>query len=241
MKKLSLVIIVGVLILLYSCQEENIFEEQTTISESSDIDIQTKGPSGRFCKFTLQFNARSEINPATGKRECVYNPFEICAIVDCLPNPFVEFEPPLIIFDPCAIIPCGWDIQDPWIIPEVLDPAALVSLKDKLQLDIDPRSQGVPIALNKSILVMQLYKETNMLSLINQSSSNDIAHYEAFTQPQPQPSIFYLDRKLILDAEVTKNLGLHGNAIKAGKYPVIFNRENNTYNVVLSVNRGFYE
>ena len=42
-----------------------------------------------------------------------------------------------------------------------------------------------------------------------------------------------------MDAETSEELGLQGNVVKSGEYPVIHNKENGTYNVILSVEKGF--
>ena len=232
MKRLSLVFVV-LLISFWACEKENIIESQTTSvedvkGEDNSTQVNTKGLSGEFCKFTLRFNAKSVTDPITGKLKCEDDLGSVCVSVTCFPDPFIEFEPPLIFFDPCALFPCGIEFLDPWIIYEKFDPAEFGSFRDKLQLKIDPETEAIPFALNKGILGLQFYAPNEMMSL-------------NYGDPSPQPNIFYIERKVTLDSEITKNIGLQGNLIKAGKYPVIFNKENETFNVILAVEEGFYQ
>ncbi|WP_299185992.1 hypothetical protein [uncultured Aquimarina sp.] len=122
-----------------------------------------------------------------------------------------------IIVDPCWIVPCWIDIFDPWIIYEKIDPRDFLSFRDKLELDIDPRETAMPFALNEEIAGLQFYQEEGLF----------------------KDNVFTVKDSLILDAETSKELGLHGNVVKAGEYPVIHNKENGTYNVILAVEKGF--
>ncbi|MDH7447346.1 hypothetical protein [Aquimarina sp. 2201CG14-23] len=234
MKKQSLVIIGAMLISLLACQKEDVTEEVVhpeAILEGQDTDIQTKA-SGEFCRFTLQFNAKSVLDPVTGKQICQFDPGNICAIVECIPDPNIIFELPPIIWDPCQIVPCGLDFIDPWILTERIDPREFRSFKDFYELKLDQRTQAIPFAMNENLLGIQFYQ-----------------------QPQPQPSIygneilqedgmvesgiFYLENKIVLEHEVAKKLGLRGNVIKPGKYPIVFNKENKTHNLLVVVENGF--
>lgn len=232
MKKRSLVIIGAMLIFLTACQQENISEEIETsevVLEQDNTNLQAKA-SGEFCRFTLQFNARSEYDVATGKQKCMNHLGSICAIVACFPNPDIIFEIPPVIWDPCQIIPCGLDFRDPWVIYERINPLEFKSFKDVYNLRLDEKSEGIPFALNENVLGIQFYKhpETSIV--------NDAIMYG---DPNPQPSIFYLEKEIALDRDVAKKLGLRGNSIQAGKYPIVFNKENKTYNLMVVVENGF--
>ena len=124
---------------------------------------------------------------------------------------------PDIIFDPCFIIPCWIDIFDPWDIYEKLDPRDFGSFRDKLDIKINPRENVFPFALNERIAGLQFYQEDGFF----------------------RDGTFYLEENMILDAETSKELGLQGNVVKAGKYPVIVNKENGTFNAILAVEKGF--
>ncbi|MBW1294070.1 hypothetical protein [Aquimarina litoralis] len=115
MKKRSLVIIGAMLFVLVACQKENVAEETSILemnSEQISNDLQQKR-SGEFCRFTLQINAKSEPDPATGNFKCRYSLGDICAIVECIPDPDIIFELPPVVWDPCLVVPCGIDFIDP--------------------------------------------------------------------------------------------------------------------------------
>ncbi|MHA7055602.1 hypothetical protein ACWGOQ_0000165 [Aquimarina sp. M1] len=124
---------------------------------------------------------------------------------------------PDLIFDPCQLVPCWIEILDPWIIYEKIDPREFISFRDKLDIKIDPRENVFPFALNEGVAGLQFYQDEGFL----------------------RDNTFYLEENLVLDAETSKALGLHGNVIKAGTYPVIINEENKTFNAILSVEKGF--
>ena len=223
--------------LWYSCSEDTIedFNENQNVLEH---EVLAKGPSGKFCKFTLEFNAKSVTNPVTGKAECQSDPFNTCAIVDCIPDPFISLEPPLIVFDPCKIIPCGWDIQDPWYAQKFLKPSYMVSLKDNYPMYLNAAEEAIPIPLNRNLIVLQVYKEHPSLNYMGVSYSSNIS---TLGDPNPQPNIYFnLKNSLKLDYGLMKKLEMRGNVIKSGKYPVIYNKKEGTFNIVLQVNKGFY-
>ncbi|WP_299433660.1 hypothetical protein [uncultured Aquimarina sp.] len=218
MKKQSLVIIGAMLISLVACQKENITEEVVTpeaMLEQETIAAQGKA-SGEFCKFTLQFNARSVLHPITGNQTCQFDPGRICVIVECFPDPNLIFELPPIIWDPCQLVPCGLEFLDPWILVEKIDPREFRSFKDIYEMRIDEKTEAIPFAMNENVLGVQFY-----------------------SQPQRESDVFYLENKIVLDREVAKKLGLRGNVIESGKYPVVFNKENKTYNVLFITETGF--
>lgn len=91
------------------------------------------------------------------------------------------------------------------------------SFRDKVDIKIDPRENVFPFALNERIAGLQFYQEDGFF----------------------RDGTFYLEENLVLDAETSKELGLQGNVVKAGKYPVIMNKENGTFNAILAVEKGF--
>ncbi|MFD2563717.1 hypothetical protein [Aquimarina rubra] len=231
MKKQSLVIIGAMLISLVACQKEAITEEVVTpeaILEEDTITAQGK-VSGEFCKFTLQVNFKNDIDSITGRETCEFSPGDICVMVDCVPNPFMEINLPPVLWDPCQLVPCGLEFTNPWVIYERIDPREFKSIKDTYELRLDEKVEGVPFALNENILGVQFYAQPQP------QPSYEVTHGD----PSPQPSVFYLKNKIVLDRDVAKKLGLKGNVIGPGKYPVIFNKENKTHNVLLLIETGF--
>ncbi|MHA7055606.1 hypothetical protein ACWGOQ_0000185 [Aquimarina sp. M1] len=229
MKKQFLVIIGAILFSLVACQKEDVAEEvifPDTTGEQDRVLLQGKA-SGEFCRFTLQLNAKSVTNPITGIQSCESSLGDVCVIVECLPNPFVEINLPPVVWDPCQIIPCGIDFMDPWIINEKIDPREFRSFKDIYGLKMDEKAEGVPFSMNENILGVQFYTQPKLSTEI------------ALGEPNPQPNVFYLKNKIILDKEVAKKMGLKGNIITPGKYPVLFNKENKTHNLMVVVERGF--
>ncbi|MFD2563713.1 hypothetical protein [Aquimarina rubra] len=205
MKKVFFFAAVLTLGVFCACDEETV--DNTVIEESLEFDNSNleeangKAHWGRcyyFVRPGLKFGGRC------------YKQFPgICDIYKiCIPE---------LIYDPCIFVPCWIEIFDPWIIYEKLDPREFVSFRDKLELEIDPRENVFPFALNEGIAGLQFYQDEGFL----------------------RDNTFQLEEDLILDAETSKELGLHGNIVKAGKYPVITNKENGTFNAILSVEKGF--
>ncbi|WP_025665272.1 hypothetical protein [Aquimarina megaterium] len=219
MKKVTLNIMAVLLITLWACEQENSIEEQTVIDQ--DIQINAKG-WGEICITHFQFNAKEVINSFTGEKSCEFDPDSTCVEWKCETNPGLAITPPLDILNPCKIIPCGWDYNDPWILVYKIDPRVLDSIKDAFKLDIKSNMEAMPFAMNESILGLQFYGENDLMSI-------------KYSDPEPETNIFYLKNNLTLDTSYAKKLGLKGNLIKEGKYPVIFNKKNKTYNVILKV------
>ncbi len=225
MKKVSLSIIAILLITVCSCEQENTIEEQIAVDQ--DIQANAKG-WGEICVYKFHSNAKEVTNPFTGEKSCESDPGSTCIEWRCQTNPGLAITPPLELFDPCKIIRCDWVYNDPWILVHKADPRVFESFRDVLKLDIKSNTEGMLFAMNESILGVQFYGENDLMS-IQYGDSN------------PEANIFYLKNSLTLDASYLKGLGLKGNVIKAGKYPVIFNKKNKTYNVILKVEKGMYE
>lgn len=193
---LAIAITIGV---FYACERETV-EEKTEIESIDTTEVEGK-KYGR-CFYLIE--------PGLKFRGRCYNTSpSICKMHKiCIPD---------IIYDPCWFVPCWIDIFDPWIIYEKIDPREFISIKDKLELDIDPKETVIPFALNERIAGLQVYNQEGIL----------------------KGETFVIKENLVLDAEVSKELGLQGNVVKAGEYPVIINKESETFNVILAVEKGF--
>lgn len=203
MKKVFFLTIVLTLGVFWSCEKET-EDIQSTVELNQNNNLQETDGKGFYlhCFYYLERGLRIGNN-------CLNQFNGICSIRKiCIP---------IIIYDPCWIVPCWIDIIDPWDIYREIDPREFLSLRDKLELDIDPRVTAVPFALNEQVAGLQMYQEEGFF----------------------EDNVLRLEEDLILDAETSKALGLQGNVVKAGKYPVIANKENGTFNAILSVEKGF--
>ena len=213
MKKLT-VMIMGVMLLLSgACEKETDYEPQNSITDSQvgvEETVEDKY-GGRYCVYFIEYG-RWVASPFGFY--CNKNLPGICSIE--------RFCFPEIIFDPCWLIPCWVEIFDPWDIYEKINPREFESIRDKLELEIDPRIGSAPFALNEQIAGLQFYEQNELMEIRDKESG-----------------VFYLENDLKLDAETSRSLGLFGNTVKAGKYPVLVNPENETFNVILSVEKGF--
>ncbi len=199
-----------------ACEKETVYQEQTNaidqIDQEKDINETVDGKwGGEWCIYFIEYG-RWQLT-SSGLR-CNDNLPGICSIR--------KFCIPKLVIDPCWLIPCWIDIFDPWIIYEKFDPRDFGSFRDKLELDIDPRITSVPFALNEQVMGLQFYEKNELMSIENRESG-----------------VFYLETDLVLDKETSENLGLQGNIVNAGKYPILINPENETFNVILSVEKGF--
>lgn len=215
MKRVSLVCVVA-LIAFWACEKETIAENPTSLVEDSDVNgiaNDNKRFSQGMCYFYFQFGKRTFF-PPTNTFYC--NPIYsgICTHeVFCIPE---------MIMDPCQFVPCWIDFLDPWIIYEKINPEEFISIRDKLKLDIDPEYGSVPFALNKEVMGLQFYAKNALMSF-----------------DRGGKAVFTLKDDTLFDAETSKSIGLIGNVVKAGAYPIIFNKENETFNVIVSVKEGF--
>ncbi|MBW1294062.1 hypothetical protein [Aquimarina litoralis] len=202
MKKVFFLVVVIAIGMFYACERETV-EAPTEVEsiEATDL-VEIEGKRYGRCFYLIE--------PGLKFLGRCYTSFpSICKIHKiCIPD---------IIYDPCWFVPCWIDIFDPWIIYEKLDPREFISIKDKLELDIDPKEAAIPFALNERIAGLQVYNQEGIL----------------------KGETFVIKENLVLDAEVSKELGLQGNVVRAGEYPVIANKENGTFNVILSVEKGF--
>lgn len=215
MKKSSVLLLIVLIMSLGACDKETIVEEQTFVLEESTEQLEeSKARWGGNCYYYFEFG-RYVVNPFTGNFYCNKLLPGICrAEKICIPD---------FYFDPCWLVPCWIDFLDPWIIYEKIRPEEFGNIREKVELDINPEIGAVPFALNEEIAGLQYY------------AKNGLMEFEG----NGEGGVFYLEENLTLDAEVSKGLGLRGNVIKAGKYPVIVNQKNETFNVILSVEKGF--
>ncbi|KAA1247621.1 hypothetical protein [Aquimarina sp. RZ0] len=205
MKKVSLIVVVAIILIIWACEKEQILKEESVVVENNDSEEpETKKGWGQTCFYYIEYGLK-------WGGHCHSSFPGICEYKRiCIPE---------IYFEPCQLIPCWPDIFDPRIIYEKIDPRVFISLREKLQLDIDSRHGAVPFAMNEGILGLQFYEENRLLS--------------------SDGKILLLKQDLVLDIETTKELGLRGNVLKAGEYPVVFNKENKTFNAILNVEKGF--
>jgi len=217
MKKLFVLFAGVLMILLYSCEEETIVDNQpsldaVTIEPETQENIDGKLFYKQICIYFYDFG-RWQFNPwPVGSFGCNPRLPGICRIYKrCIP---------IIIPDPCWIIPCWIDFLDPWDIYREIDPGKFGSFKDKFELDIDPKISSVPFAINEQIMGLQFYERNELMSF-------------------KEKPVFTLERDMTFDAETSKEIGLSGNVVQAGEYPILYNKENGTFNVLLSVEKGF--
>jgi hypothetical protein len=228
MKKVVLNIVTILLITLWACEQESSIEEQNVVEDVKGIDtnvaVNIKGPSGRLCSFNYVYGRKICNNPFDPEDcECISSGFGICDIsMSCTPDLSNPITPPPVLWNFCKIIPCDWRYNNPWSIYYKVDPKVFGSFVDQLELVIDPVNQAMPFAMNKNILGLQFYKPNNMMYRNSEDSESEVDR-------------FFLKEKLVLDYQFAKKMGLKGNVIKPGKYPVIFNKKNKTYNVILKV------
>ena len=227
MKKVVLGLII---IFCWSCQNENDPIVQETSKEVfvaySGGESISKGPSGRLCRFIFEYGDKI-CDPTGNNCYCDDTNGLLCEIsMECYADPTIEINVPPVVWDPCKIIPCGWNYNDPWIIYDKIDPRKFGSIRDYLQVEVQqPTATAFPFVMNKEILGLQFYQPNNLMS-INSIGLGD---------PTPEPNIYHLKNTIKLDQKLSQELGLQSNIIKPGEYPVVFNPKNKTYNVLLKV------
>lgn len=116
------------------------------------------------------------------------------------------------------IIDCFWRWEEIWIDPwdwrEFIDPYDIYDFRKDLIDVIDPKEDFGMFRINENILGMQYFNE--IPGLIDKEA-------------------FFVHSSIELDAKTAESLGLKGNIIPAGKYPVAYNEENGTFNAIVSV------
>ncbi|PKV48952.1 hypothetical protein ATE84_0968 [Aquimarina sp. MAR_2010_214] len=212
MKKIILSFVVMLLITLWACEQESNIEEQNSIENVKEVKIVGEIDNKLFTPY----------------RNCIVIPKGRLVGGRCQDRLSFQCGREEICFpqsiDPCKFIPCNIEILDPWVLYDKLikTPEVFGSLREYIDFPIKNKSQFFPFGINKGILGLQYYAENHLMNI-------------NYGDPMPQPNIFYLEENLTLDCSFAKELGLEGNIIKSGKYPLIFNEKNNTYNVILKV------
>lgn len=109
-----------------------------------------------------------------------------------------------------------WDIpwRDPWDWREFIEVPDIYDFRKELEGIIDPREDFGMFRINENILGMQYYNEVP--GLIDKE-------------------VFHVHSSIELDAKTAESMGLKGNIIPAGTYPVAYNDENGTFNAIVSV------
>ncbi|MGD1839596.1 MAG: hypothetical protein ACFB0B_01690 [Thermonemataceae bacterium] len=115
-------------------------------------------------------------------------------------------------FEGFCNIPALDDLFDPLEILESVNSSIFDRYAD--QLDVEGFRGKILVPGNERIVFEQFYE--GIEGVINQE-------------------VYEVAGSVMLDPAVVENYGLSGNVIPAGKYPVIFNEENQTYNAVVAV------
>lgn len=213
MKKRALIFLCMIVLSFGACEKEVIQNEQRLGDDVVNLEqqVDSKLSIKMTCVYFYEYG-RWEVGP--WGLFCNKRRPGICSIK--------RFCFPEIYIDPCELIPCWIDFLDPWVIYEKFDPREFRSFRDKLELDIDPRVSSVPFALNEQVMGLQFYEKNELMYIKNEKTG-----------------VFNLNEDITFDRETSENLGLKGNVVKAGEYPILINEENNTFNVILSVEKGF--
>ncbi len=212
-----------VLLVVYACQEESYIAPTEAIETELNDDVNSKDreeyPFAPLITGYIEYGEK--ICPTPNSCYCDFDSlYRICEIsLDYYQFPPLEFEEPPILWDPCENFPCGWDYNDPWEIFEAFEAGVFGSIKDYFEIEIEqPTAQAFLFPINEEILGMQFYE-------INQLMGD----------PNPQPNIYYVNDEIIIDAVIAEELGLHGQVIEPNEYPIIYNEENHTYNVIFKI------
>ena len=120
----------------------------------------------------------------------------------------------IIFWERPCLFPCGLILENPWDIYELINPKDLISIVEKFDVKIDPRKDFIPFPVTENVLGLQFYSEID--KVINEE-------------------VLVLESDLELDPKFARENGLKGNIVPAGKYPVIVNPENKTFNAFVSV------
>lgn len=117
-----------------------------------------------------------------------------------------------------VIIDCFWvwdeRWRNPWDWRDYLDPRDIYDFRRDIGDIIDPREDFGMFRINENLLGMQYFDVQP--GLIDKD-------------------VFNVSSSIELDAETAESLGLKGNIIPAGKYPVAYNEKNGTFNAIVSV------
>ncbi len=118
-----------------------------------------------------------------------------------------------LFYERC-LFPCDIKYYDPWDVYKFIDPYVIPDIRDKFQLKVDPEVNTIPFPINEAVVGLQFYTP------IEKTLDKDM---------------FMLKSDLQLDPELAKELGLRGNVIPAGEYPVAYNEKFDNYNAIVAV------
>ncbi|UII33405.1 hypothetical protein LVD17_06165 [Fulvivirga ulvae] len=191
-----------------SCQEEVLSEQGKndipTVPKQVDTKTKQNGRFGRGICFPVVEPGRIVRGPL---HIFCDNNWGACNryYVECLPW-----------IDPCALIPCGIEWRNPWIIYEKFreTPEIFESFRDAGQIQIDASTTLAYFPVNGDVLGMQFYEEWK----------------HSLTK-----GTLHLRTSEVLDDETVSDYSLAGNVLPAGIYPVIYNEKNGTFNAFASV------
>ncbi len=206
------IILVCIAMLVFSCQDSDIAPVSSSdpnVAEDLDRNnpaINAKYGGKLICFYDIEFGRRITIWPS-GNTICINGP-GICSIrrIHCI---WIEIP----IFNPCDFIPC-LDFLDPWEIYEKFDPEIFKPFIDYSDKRLDPETTVTPFKVAKNIIGLQYNNEIE--EVLNKE-------------------VMILEDDFELSPELMESLDMEGKVIPAGKYPVIFNEEAGTYNVLASV------
>lgn len=204
-------LVMGVIVFCsFSCQDEVLNDQSKADANHVENHVNEKGTQnarfgGGVCFPVIE---PGRIIWAPGSFDCVNN-WGACNryYFECLPW-----------IDPCALIPCGIDWRDPWVIYEKFrdTPEVFESFRDAGQVEIDPSTTMAYFPVNGGVLGMQFYEEWE------HTLTKDKLH---------------LRTSVVLDEETANDYGLEGEVLPAGIYPVVYNEKNSTFNAFASVNK----
>lgn len=104
--------------------------------------------------------------------------------------------------------------RDPWDWREHLNPHDIYDFREDLIDVLNPKEDFGMFRINENLLGLQYFNEVP--GLIDKE-------------------IFHVHTSIELDVNTAESLGLKGNIIPAGSYPVAFNEKNGTLNAIVSV------
>ncbi len=212
------------ILVLCACQKETDSvqseTENTILVESIEMVNHQKRSYGPRIHLKVQYGRRSCQRQYTNCRCINIDLDKFCGWeIDFLQVPPLEFEEPQTVGDFCHIFSCGWNHSDPWEVYENIDPLEFGSIKDHFKLEIEqPTAEAFITTLNDELLVAQFYTVNQMMN-----------------EPSPETNIYYLNDEIVFEESLAKEIGLSGTTISSGKYPIVYNKENQTYNVIFKV------
>lgn len=210
MKNFRIVAVLFITILFSACQEETLVTSEPTAEneELATLDKQQELGRWKYC-FPIIEQGRWIFNPSSGSFFCNSNLIGICSIR------WICIVPPILV-DPCGFVPCWEKWIDPWEIYRELDPRKFGSFRDKLDFDIDPEINVAPFKINEQTIGLQFY-----------APIKEVLDEE----------VLVLESDLDLGEEFAKQYGVRGSVVPAGKYPVVFNPENKTFNAIVTLGK----